>query len=249
MLAEQDISAAREMLRTHHFCLITGAFVREELERLNDLVRLVFQTRDLERWVYQNVGVPAIPNPRMHKRDKSFIYFDDVLETAREINPLFTIFAEGFFAGARAIAEAVSPGTRTEILPQRTVTRRLEAGDEVYYSTWHRDLQNTSMQDFDGHCFNMWVPLSPGVGTALPSITFALGSHLKVDRESGRALRHRVSEEHDEVVAAYAEDELVTPELAVGDVVIFSDTLLHRTQRGTSFASDRYSFEFRFNAL
>jgi ectoine hydroxylase-related dioxygenase (phytanoyl-CoA dioxygenase family) len=106
---------------------------------------------------------------------------------------------------------------------------------------WHIDADAASIYRVAGAAINVWMPLDP-VGTDLPSLDFVPRSHTVMRNVPLLAGKDK-----------YRDDAFVgtigapsTPQLAVGDALIFDQFVLHRTQNAGSADAVRTACEFRF---
>jgi hypothetical protein len=106
---------------------------------------------------------------------------------------------------------------------------------------WHIDADAASIYRVAGSAINVWMPLDP-VGTDLPSLDFVPRSHNVMRNVPLLAGKDK-----------YRDDAFVgtigapsTPQLAVGDALIFDQFVLHRTQDAGSADAVRTACEFRF---
>ncbi len=109
---------------------------------------------------------------------------------------------------------------------------------------WHIDIEAASTASVGKRCINVWMPFTP-VGKTAPGLEFILGSHhltmaapLAVDAATQHAPAHR-----DDAAVAAMPGERWTPELKLGDALVFDEYMLHRTQK---LAGARTSCEMRF---
>jgi len=106
---------------------------------------------------------------------------------------------------------------------------------------WHIDADAASIYRVAGSAINVWMPLDT-VGTDLPSLDYVPRSHAvmrKVPLLTGKD--------------KYRDDVFVdtigtpqTPQLTIGDALIFDQFVLHRTQQAGSADAVRTACEFRF---
>jgi hypothetical protein len=135
------------------------------------------------------------------------------------------------------VERTLGPGWR--FFPKRSYFRR-HIGMALKVP-WHIDADAASIYRVAGSAINVWMPLDT-VGTDLPSLDFVPRSHTvmrKVPLMTGKD--------------KYRDDSFVdtigtpqTPQLAVGDALIFDQFVLHRTQQAGSAEAVRTACEFRF---
>jgi hypothetical protein len=108
---------------------------------------------------------------------------------------------------------------------------------------WHSDAEAASTLKLGPRAISMWVPLV-SVGETMPSLEFVRGSH-HVMRNPETPMppdRHRPEEWVNATVAG----ERIAPRAEPGDVLVFDEFTLHRTQPLSGHSSQRTSCEFRF---
>jgi hypothetical protein len=135
------------------------------------------------------------------------------------------------------VGRTFGPGWR--FFPKRSYFRR-HIG-LVRKVPWHIDADAASIYRVAGSAINVWMPLDP-VGTDLPSLDFVPRSHTVMRDVPLLAGKDK-----------YRDDAFVgtigapsTPQLAVGDALIFDQFVLHRTQNAGSADAIRTACEFRF---
>ena len=135
------------------------------------------------------------------------------------------------------VGRTFGPGWR--FFPKRSYFRRHFG--LVRKVPWHIDADAASIYRVAGAAINVWMPLDP-VGTDLPSLDFVPRSHAVMRNMPLLAGKDK-----------YRDDAFVgtigapaTPQLAVGDALIFDQFVLHRTQNAGSADAVRTACEFRF---
>lgn len=130
-------------------------------------------------------------------------------------------------------------GPQWRFFPKRSYFRR-HIGI-VQKVPWHIDADAASIYRVAGDAINVWMPLDL-VGTDLPSLDFVPRSHIVM-----RAVPMLTGKDK------YRDDAFVsgvgtpsTPQLDVGDALVFDQYVLHRTQQTGSEKTIRTACEFRF---
>jgi hypothetical protein len=130
-------------------------------------------------------------------------------------------------------------GADWRFFPKRSFFRR-HIG-MVQKVPWHIDADAASIYRVAGDAINVWMPLDK-VGTDLPSLDYVPHSHTVM-----RAVPMLAGKDK------YRDDSFVsgvgtpaTPQLDVGDALIFDQFTLHRTQQAGSDRTVRTACEFRF---
>ena len=137
------------------------------------------------------------------------------------------------------VVEAVErryPGAR--LIDQFTVFRRITRKTYIY---WHMDADGTGSWTHDP-LFNCWMPLEH-VGEGYPSLEVMTNSE-RAMREEG--ISPPGNRDDDWVAARFPNPEIMCPQMNIGDALIFSHYLLHRTQPMRNLAGPRIGCEFRF---
>jgi hypothetical protein len=106
---------------------------------------------------------------------------------------------------------------------------------------WHIDADAASIYRVAGSAINVWMPLD-AVGTDLPSLDFVPRSHTVM--RSVPLLTGNDKYRDDAFVDTIGAPS--TPQLAIGDALIFDQFVLHRTQQVGSANAVRTACEFRF---
>ena len=169
--------------------------------------------------------MPAWRKLRCGVASRSVIYGNTFPLCCRSIAPIFRAVEQKFNA---RVQESV------------TVFRRMKA-DRSTYIHWHTDADGAGSWPFDP-LWNCWTPLQ-NVGVDYPSL------ELITDSE---ALMRSVPPAHpggradDWVDANTAGMKRIAPWLAIGEALVFSHCVLHRTQRMAALKGDRIGFEIRF---
>jgi hypothetical protein len=149
--------------------------------------------------------------------------------------------AESYAQSLRAIEAQVQRrlGHEWRYFPKRSYFRRhLGMGKKV---AWHIDADGATIFRVASSSINIWMPLDP-VGTDLPSLEIVPRSHAAMRRIAMLAGNNRSRD--DAFVSTIGASS--TPQLDVGDVLIFDQFLLHRTQNVGSENAVRTACEFRF---
>jgi Phytanoyl-CoA dioxygenase (PhyH) len=130
-------------------------------------------------------------------------------------------------------------GADWRFFPKRSYFRR-HIG-MVQKVPWHIDADAASIYRVAGSAINVWMPLDT-VGTDLPSLDYVPRSHAVM-----RTVPMLTGQEK------YRDDDFVhgigapaTPQLGVGDALVFDQYTLHRTQQVGTDKTVRTACEFRF---
>ena len=138
------------------------------------------------------------------------------------------------------VVEAVErcfPGAR--LVDEVSVFRRVVRQTYIY---WHMDADGTGSWRYDP-LFNCWLPLEEVGVDGYPSLEVMTNSEAGM-REEG--ISPPGSRHDDWVKAHFPDPEIMCPRMAVGDVLIFSHFLLHRTQPMAELKGPRIGCEMRF---
>jgi len=135
------------------------------------------------------------------------------------------------------VRRTFGPGWR--FFPKRSYFRRHFG--LVRKVPWHIDADAASIYRVAGAAINVWMPLDP-VGTDLPSLDFVPRSHTVMRNVPLLAGKDKYRD--DAYVGTIGAPS--TPQLAVGDALIFDQFVLHRTQNAGSADAVRTACEFRF---
>jgi hypothetical protein len=130
-------------------------------------------------------------------------------------------------------------GRQWRYFPKRSYFRRhVGMGKKV---AWHVDADGATIFRVAASSVNVWMPLDP-VGSELPSLEIVPRSHAVMSRVAMLAGNNRSRD--DAFVSTLGATS--TPQLDVGDVLIFDQFLLHRTQNVGAENAVRTACEFRF---
>ena len=135
------------------------------------------------------------------------------------------------------VERTLGPGWR--FFPKRSYFRR-HIGMALKVP-WHIDADAASIYRVAGSAINVWMPLDV-VGTDLPSLDFVPHSHTVM--RSVPLLTGKDKYRDDAFVGTIGAPS--TPQLAIGDALIFDQFVLHRTQQAGSAHAVRTACEFRF---
>jgi ectoine hydroxylase-related dioxygenase (phytanoyl-CoA dioxygenase family) len=152
-------------------------------------------------------------------------------------NPTFSPIAD-------ALIKSVGPifPSGPIFVPTKSVLRR-QGTLETAYVVWHRDVHAVQTVELE-NVFNCWVPCEP-VGIDRPSLQVVLGSN-NVMKQHPVNYAIPDNPDDDQVLSQFGEESICTAILDPGDVLIFSDHTIHRTQPMNNDALTRTSGEFRF---
>ena len=130
-------------------------------------------------------------------------------------------------------------GPKWRYFPKRSYFRRHRGmGKKV---GWHADADGATIFRIAASVINVWVPLD-AVGTDLPSLEIVPRSHTAL---RGVAMLAGNNRSRDDAFVSALGTSLV-PQLELGDVLIFDQFLLHRTQNVGAEYAVRTACEFRF---
>jgi hypothetical protein len=131
-------------------------------------------------------------------------------------------------------------GPEWRYFPKRSYFRRQRGmGKKV---GWHADADGATIFRIAASVINVWVPLD-AVGTDLPSLEIVPRSHTALRGVAMLAGNNRSRD--DAFVSALGVSSSI-PQLELGDVLIFDQFLLHRTQHVGAEDAVRTACEFRF---
>lgn len=117
--------------------------------------------------------------------------------------------------------------------------------DDRTYIRWHTDADGAGSRNLKGNVWNCWLPLTT-VGLALPSLELMDKSESVV-----RKLAARPSDDAEfkprEIAERFPGQEPYCPAMEIGDALVFSHWVLHRTQSlPRPWHGERIGSEFRF---
>ncbi len=137
------------------------------------------------------------------------------------------------------------------LAPERIASRNLQPPYSALSALpFHQDSYNQDRRVRG--VLNCWIPLDPGSGTKSPGI--------EIVRDPGQPGFERktasteasgydaISIDPDRIVAAYG-DNVLAPAMALGDSLVFSQDVIHRTYVTPQMNQPRIGFEFRVFSL
>ena len=142
---------------------------------------------------------------------------------------------------------------RFYMAPERIGSRNLEPPHSARTALpYHQDSYEQDRRV--ARVLNCWIPLDPGAGRTSPGV--------EVVRDAGRprfelkgpaggppdSVYDAVAIDRDRIVAEYGENFLA-PTLDVGDALVFSEHVIHRTYVTPQMTQPRIGFEFRVFSL
>ncbi len=128
-----------------------------------------------------------------------------------------------------------------KLIRECSVFRRI-VPDRSTYIYWHMDADGTGSVVHDP-VFNCWMPLED-VGIDYPSLEIIVNSEELMRRVGPNPPGHRADAWVDEMLP---KKDIMCPHMKVGDALIFSHFLLHRTQPMDVLKGTRIGCEMRFS--
>lgn len=128
------------------------------------------------------------------------------------------------------------------LIPEVSAFRRI-LPDRSTYIYWHMDADGTGSYSYDP-VWNCWLPLED-VGVQYPSLELLVHSEAYMRRQPLREGRY--AERSEEWVAKHFPDAVPwSPVMEMGDALVFSHYILHRTQPMVALKGPRIGAELRF---
>jgi hypothetical protein len=159
---------------------------------------------------------------------------------------LARMFAGGFY---HALCRDYFQDDRLCIAPERIGARSMQPPHTATTALpYHQDSYNSDRRVLK--VLNCWIPLDPGAGTTSPGVEVVRdpgrpGFELKV---GGKAGYDTVAIDRDRIVAEYG-DRFLAPAFELGDSLVFSQDVIHRTFVTPRMTGQRIGFEFRVFSL
>lgn len=227
--------------------IVRQALSEEAIWHLKLLCTAAFAIMDIKtRELEKGLGRPDDPLRRHVDIYRQLQYIGDDL--------LITLLSQAFLTtpGLASIANLLLQSLaryfpfQLRFLPTKSVIRRQCGTRQASYVVWHRDAHAVQTAEL-GNVFNFWVPCD-SVGVNRASLDVVLGSNkVMKQRRVDYAAYDNPSDQ--QVRAEFGEDKLCTAFLDAGDVLVFSEHTIHRTQSMGDNAQTRISGEFRFSGL
>jgi hypothetical protein len=163
-------------------------------------------------------------------------------------------FLSQMFAGSfyHRLCEAYFDDDRLYLSPVRIGSRQIRPHSALTRLPYHQD-SYTEDRRVRG-VLNCWIPLDPGAGLTSPGVEvvrdpgrpgFELQAPARATANSGY---ETISIDRDRIVAEYGENFLA-PVFEVGDSLVFSQDVIHRTYVTPQMTQPRIGFEFRVFSL
>lgn len=150
------------------------------------------------------------------------------------------------------ICKAHFDDDRFYMAPERIGSRNLEPPHSVRAALpYHQDSyeQDRRVQ----RVLNCWIPLDPGAGRTSPGVEVVRDPgrprfELKYSGGAHNSVYDAVAIDRDRIVAEYGENFLA-PAFEMGDSLVFSEHVIHRTHVTPEMTLPRIGFEFRVFSL
>ncbi len=130
-------------------------------------------------------------------------------------------------------------GVEAEVLAGATYCRKQAPGRSDHHLPYHQDAR---VVGHAGRSITAWCPLSSGTGVTAPGLSvvpFAPGRLLPINNDFYSGI---VDAELQPVIEAHGE---VSPPMELGDIILFRDDVIHRTDATPDMTSPRLSIEYR----
>jgi hypothetical protein len=164
-------------------------------------------------------------------------------------------FLSQMFAGSfyQALCRAYFDDDQLYLSPDRIGSRNMQPPHSALTSLPYHQDSYTEDRRIRG-VLNCWIPLDPGAGRTSPGVEV-----VRAPGRPGFQLKHpagsppvsgydSISIDRDRVVAEYGENFLA-PAFEVGDSLVFSQDVIHRTYVTPQMTQPRIGFEFRVFSL
>jgi Phytanoyl-CoA dioxygenase (PhyH) len=167
------------------------------------------------------------------------VWLEALPKFLRQVRP---DLAERYERSRRLVATQVARllGPRWRYFPKRSYFRRHLGMTKPV--GWHIDADGATVFAVASSVINVWMPLDK-VGTDLPSLEIVPRSHTAM---RGIPMLTGTKDRGRDDAFARKLGASSTPELDLGDALIFDQFVLHRTQQGSAKDAVRTACEFRF---
>jgi hypothetical protein len=166
-----------------------------------------------------------------------------------ELTFLSRMFAGSFY---HQLCKAWFEDERIFMAPERIGARNMQPPHSALTALpYHQDSYNSDRRVL--RVLNCWIPLDPGAGRTSPGVEVMRnpgrpGFELKVGGKATNSSYHTVAIDRDRIVAEYG-DNFLAPAFEVGDSLVFSQDVIHRTYVTPEMTAPRIGFEFRVFSL
>ena len=173
-----------------------------------------------------------------------------LFEGRLDLDVLSRMFAGSFY---QQLCQAYFDDEELYLSPDRIGSRNMQPPHSVRTSLPYHQDSYTQDRRVQG-VLNCWIPLDPGAGTTSPGIEVVRdpgqsGFQTKAPGEATAGSGYEtISIDRDRIVAAYG-DNFLAPAFEVGDSLVFSENVIHRTYVTPQMTQPRIGFEFRVFSL
>lgn len=169
-----------------------------------------------------------------------------IFEGRIDLDFLANMFAGSFY---HQLCRAWFEDEQFYIAPGRIGARNMQPPHSATTALpYHQDSYNSDRRVL--RVLNCWIPLDPGAGTTAPGVEVVRdpgrpGFELKVGGAATNSSYDTVAIDRDRIVAEYGEQSFLAPAFELGDSLVFSQDVIHRTHVTAQMPSPRIGFEFR----
>ena len=236
--------AAREIARLGS-AVLRGVWAPEPLATLRDAITGFCDNRA------DVVASGAADAMTRHYHEQGTIVLNWLMYEGRlGLEFLADMFRGSFF---EATARAFFDDDRIFMAPERIGARNMRPPHSAATALpFHQDSYNQDRRVRG--VLNCWIPLDPGAGTTAPGVEVVRHPGLPGFelRDPGAAATgpsyDSVAIDRDRIVAEYG-DSFLAPAFALGDSLVFSQDVIHRTYVTPGMTDPRIGFEFRVFSL
>ena len=172
-----------------------------------------------------------------------------IFEGRLDLTFLSQMFAGSFY---HELCKAYFEDDQFYIAPERIGARNMQPPHSAATALpFHQDSYNSDPRVRG--VLNCWIPLDPGAGRTSPGVEVVRdpgrpGFELKVGGAATDSSYDTVAIDRDRIVAEYG-DNFLAPAFEVGDSLVFSQDVIHRTFVTPQMTGPRIGFEFRVFSL
>ena len=172
-----------------------------------------------------------------------------IFEGRIDLEFLARMFAGSFY---HQLCRAWFDDERFFVAPERIGARNMQPPHSgVTALPYHQDSYKADRRVL--RVLNCWIPLDPGAGRTAPGVEVVRdpgrpGFELKVGGRASNPGYDTVAIDRDRILAEYG-DNFLAPALELGDSLVFSQDVIHRTHVTPQMTKPRIGFEFRVFSL
>lgn len=225
----------------------TGSAVVRQVWRTDHLARIEAAISEYSHRRAERVRAGSVtPGERMYSTHGVGMFSTLVSEGLLTEGILGEMFAGGYY---QALCEAYFEDTAFYAFPKRLGFRNHDPRlSDRSFIPYHQD--SYTQDERVPRVLNCWIPLNPGAGRESPGLEVVRAPCRPNFPRKDFGLRTEnaaydfITIDRDRIVEEYGE-RFLAPEFEVGDGLVFSENVIHRTYVTPQMTQPRINFEFR----